>query len=354
MATNQFLTLKDITAQTGTSAVVGLVDNIVNVAPELDRVLGRPIKGISDKALILTALGSNGAFRKIGGGVALSAPSFDRKRFGCMPWEAQMEVPQDLLIEMAESMTPNQIFEREAYAVMRQKALKIGKQFYLGSANDPNGPMGLIDFLALQRTQVDTRTGLKIDQVIDAGGTTAGSCETIWFIKMGPADVCWLFGNGRGITMEPWYKQRTLGADSTANNQTYRLAWLSNLFGYVGTSCANYHAVGAIINVDVANGTTAPTNGAGGNGLWNDTVVADLYSKWPITEAADLCFCTKKAAAMLQKQRAVTNFVTGGDGRGYTTASAPIADFPTKLPTFNNIPIVVTDSIAPANQLILN
>ena len=348
MANNQFLTLKDITAATGTSPVVGLVDNIVNVAPELDRVLGRPIKGISEKGLILTALGSNGAFRKIGGGVALSAPSFDRKRFGCMPWEAQMEVPQDLLIEMAESMTPNQIFEREAYATMRQKALKIGRQFYLGSANDPNGPMGLIDFLALQHTQVDTRTGLKIDQVIDAGGTTAGSCETIWFIKMGPADICWLFGNGRGITMEPWYKQRTAGIDSTPNNPTYRLAWLSNLFGYVGTSCQNYHAVGAIINVDVVNGTTTS------NGLWNDSLVTSLYAKWPITESADLCFASKKAIAMLQGTRAVTNFVTGGDGRGFTSASAPIANFPTNLPTFNNIPIIPTDSIVPANQLILN
>jgi hypothetical protein len=354
MATNQFLTLKDITAAEGASPVVGMVDNIVNVAPELDRVLGRPIPGISEKSLILTALGSNAAFRKIGGGVALSAPSFDRKRFGCMPWDCQMEVPEDILIEMKDSQTPNMIFDRFSYAAMRQKALKIGKQFYLGSANDPNGPMGLIDFLALQRTQVDTRTGLKIDQVIDCGGTNAGTCETIWFIKMGPADVCWLFGNGRGIVMNPWIRQRTAGVDSTVNNPTYRTAWLANTFGYIGTSFANYHAIGALINVDTTNGTVAPVNGAGGNGLWNDNVVADLYAKWPITESADLVFCTKRAATMLQKTRSVTNFVTGGDGRGFTTASAPIADFPTRLPTFNNIPIVVTDSITPANQIVLN
>lgn len=346
MATNQFLTLKDITAAEGASPVVGMVDNIVNVAPELDRVLGRPISGISDKSLILTAVGSNAAFRKIGGGVALSAPSFDRKRFGCMPWDCQMEVPEDILIEMKDSQTPNMIFERFSYAAMRQKALKIGKQFYLGSANDANGPMGLIDFLALQRTEVDTRTGLKIDQVIDAGGTIAGNCETIWFIKMGPADVCWLFGNGRGIVMNPWMRQRTLGVDATANNPTYRTSWLANTFGYIGTSFANYHAVGAIINVDVTNGTTTA------NGLWDDKTVAKLYAKWPITEAADLAFCTKKAAASLQQQRTVTNFVSGD--RAWTAGSAVIADFPTKLPTFNNIPLIVTDSIVPANQIILN
>lgn len=349
---NQFLTLKDITAGEFTSAEVGLVDNIVNVAPELDRVLGRPIAGISERSLILTALGSNAAFRKVGGGVQLSAPSFDRKRFNCMPWDCQMEVPEDVLIEMQGSMTPSSIFERMATAAMRQKALKIGRQFYGGSSIDPNGPMGLIDFLAIQRTQVDSRTGLKIDQVIDAGGTTAGSCQTIWFIKMGPADICWLFGNGKGITMNPWMRQRTSGADSTANAPTHRTAWVANTFGYLGLSCANYHAVGAIINVDTTNGTIYNQTGTA-NGLWNDNAVADLFAKWPITEKPDLAFCTQNAATMLQKQRTVTNFVNGS-GREWTTGAAPLANFPTSLPTMNGIPLIVTDSITAANQLILS
>ncbi len=236
---NQYLTLKDITAGEFCDEVVGLVDNIVNVAPELDRVLGRPIEGISDRALIMTAIGSNAAFRKVGGGVQLSAPSFDRKRFNCFPWDCQMEVPEDLLIEMKGSQTPSMIFERFATAAMRQKALRIGKQFYLGSANDPNGPMGLIDFLALQRTQVDSRTGRKIDQAIDAGGTTNGQCEIVWFIKQGPQGVHWMFGNGRGIMMNPWMKQRIAGLDSTVNAPTYRMAWLANTFGYIGTSMFN-------------------------------------------------------------------------------------------------------------------
>ncbi len=344
---NQFLTIKDITAAEGTSPVVGLVDNIVNVAPELDRVLGRPISGISEKSLILTALGSNAAFRKIGGGVQLSAPSFDRKRFNCMPWDCQMEVPEDILIEMKDSQSPNHIFERFATAAMRQKALKIGRQFYLGSAIDPNGPMGLIDFLALQRTQVDSRTGLKIDQAIDAGGTTAGSCQVMWFIKMGPADVCWLFGNGRGITMNPWMRQRTASVDSTPNNPLYRTSWVANTFGYIGTSMANYHAVGAIINIDPVNGTTTA------NGLINDAQIAKLFAKWPITEKPDLAFCTQLVASALQQQRTVTNFVSGS-GREWTKGSAPLADFPTTLPTMGNIPLIVTDSIVPSNQIVLN
>jgi hypothetical protein len=54
----------------------------------------------------------------------------------------------------------------------------------------------------------------------------------------------------------------------------------------------------------------------------------------------------------LQQQRTVTNFVNGD--RGWTKGSAPIADFPTTLPTCGNIPLIVTDSIVPGNQYVTN
>lgn len=350
---NQYITLKDITSAEGTDEAVGLVDNIVNVAPELDRVMGRPISGISDRALIMTAIGSNAAFRKVGGGVQLSAPSFDRKRFNCFPWDCQMEVGEDLLIEQSKegSQSPSMIFERFATAAMRQKALRIGKQFYLGSANDPNGPMGLIDFLAIQRTQVDSRTGLKIDQAIDAGSAVFGACQIVWFIKQGPQGVHWMFGNGRGIMMNPWIRQRVGGLDSTANVPTYRTAWLANTFGYIGTSMFNYHAVGCIYNINAtpttaAGVTTYPTP-------LTDGMTAALWAKWPITEKPDLAFCTQNAAASLQMSRTVTNFVNNG-GRQWTSGASPIADFPTSLPNCGNIPLIVTDSIVPSNQIVLN
>ena len=348
---NQFLTLKDIVALNRLTdpASVGLVDNIVNVAPELDRILGRPIPGISYEATILTALGSNGGFRKVGSGRPFSAMSIDEKRFNCFPWDAPFSVDEALLIKKeAQGETPAEVLETFATSGARQKALDLGRQFYTGSLNDPLGPPGLLDFLYTQRTQVDSRTGLKIDQVVDVGGTTAGNCEIVWFIKQGPQGVHWLFGNGRGIIMNPWVRLPGVASpDWTAQNPLYQTAWRSNMFGYIGTSMAQYHAVGAIINVDVTNGTTTA------NGLWNDNAVADLFAKWPITLKPDLALCTQNAAKMLQKTRAVTNFVSSGE-RGWTSDSAPIGEFPTKLPTMGGIPLVVTDSITPGNQLVLN
>ena len=347
---NQFLTLKDVTSldHLADPASVGLVDNIVNVAPELERVLGRPIPGISYEDTILTAIGSNAAFRNANSGVPLSAPSIDTKRFSCMPFDCQNRVDEAILEARAsQGESPAFVFETIATANARQKAIRIGRQFYQGSLNDAKGPPGLIDFLTTSRTQVDSRTGKKIDQAIDAGGSTSAACEIIWFIKQGPQGVHWLFGNGRGIYMNPWRPQQVLSPDATANTPLYNLSWCSNTFGYIGTSMANYHAVGAIINVDVTNGTTTA------NGLWDDKVVAKLWAKFPITEKPDLAFCTQNAAAALQQQRTVTNFVTGGN-RGGTEGMAPIADFPTRLPTAGNIPLIVTDSIQLGNQLVLS
>lgn len=328
---------------------VGLVDNIVNVAPEIDRVLGRPIPGISYEATILTALGSNAGFRRVNSGVNFSAPSLDEKRFNCFPFDCQFSVDEALLIKkQGMGETPAEVFTTFATSGVRQKALTLGRQFYQGSLNDPLGPPGLVDFLYTQRTQVDSRTGRKIDQVVDAGGTTAGQCETIWFIKQGPQGVHWMFGNGTGVIMNPWVRlPGQLSPDSTANNPLYQTSWKSNLFGYIGTSMAQYHAVGAIINVDVTSGTTTA------NGLWNDTTVATLWAKFPITLKPDMAFCTQNAAAMLQKQRTVTNFVMGSN-REFSSGIAPIADFPTSLPTAGNIPLIVTDSITPGNQYIVN
>ena len=341
---DQYLTLKDITAWDNTDDVVGLVENIINVAPELDVVMGRPIKGISYRARVRTAIAANAAFRKANSGVSLSASSYDRKRFNCFPFDVQMRIDEAELIEgQSEGDLPGKIITEETVGAMRAKALVVGKQFYQGTLNDPLGCPGLIDFLTTARTQVDSRTGKKIDQTIDAGGTTVGACEIIWFIKQGPQGVHWLFGNGKGITMNPPMWQQVTAADNSGKNRSLCF----NLFGYLGTSMANYHAVGAIINVDVTNGTTTA------NGLWDDKSVAKLWAKFPITEKPDMCLCTQNAAAALQQQRAVTNFAQNGENSG-TGRIAPIGLFPTNLPTAGNIPIVVTDSIQLGNQTVLS
>ena len=350
------MTLKEVTSLNALNApgTVGLVDNIVNAAPELDRIPGRIIPGTSYEASILTAVGSNAGFRGANSGVPFSAPSIDEKRFNTFPFDCQFSVDEALLIKgKSQGDSPAQIFTAHTSAGVRQKALKLGRQVYMGSLNDPKGPPGLADFLFTQRTQVDSRTGLKIDQVVDAGDATPGACEIIWFVKTGPQGFHLLFGNGTGIIMGPWVRlPGQPSPDSTGANPLYQTAWKNNLFGYIGTSMAQVHAVGAIINVNsVTNGTT--------NGIptyphpLTDGMTGILWGKFPIELKPDLCFATQRAIVSLQMSRSVTNFVNSGN-RDWTGGAAPIANFPTHLPLCGGIPIIPTDSIIPGNQYILN
>lgn len=352
MPANQFLTLKDLAAlnRLADPASVGLVDNIINYAPEVERVVGRSIPGISYPATILTAIGSNLAFRKVNSGVPLSAFSVDIKRFNTFPLDGQVSVDDALVEERMTEAGESRgfVFATYATSLMRQKALSLGKQFYAGSSNDPNGCPGLIDFLTIQRTQVDSRTGLKIDQVVDAGGTVAGQCEIVWFIKMGEQGVHWMWGKGRAPYMNTWIPMNLESPDSTANSKKYSRQWRSNLFGWVGLSMAQYHAVGAIINVN-----STPSGATSVNPL-TDALVAELWAKWPVTLKPDICFATQNAIRSLQLTRTVTLFANSKQSMDATEGTAPIAKWPVDLPTAGGIPIVPTDSIQVGNQVILN
>jgi len=343
---DQYLTLKDATAARGTDAAVGIVDNIINNAPEMGVVLGRPIAGIEYKALIRTAIPANAGFRKVNSGVPLGASSYDRKRFNCYPFDMQFRIDQMLVeAQEAEGQTAADFMTAELMGASRAKALYLGKQFYVGTANDPLGFPGLLDFFTTSRTQADSRTGRKIDQYIEAGGTAAGQCQNVWFIKMGPQGVHLLFGKGAGIRSNPWFLQQVASPDGAGKN----VSFCTNYYGWIGSSMAQYHAVGMIGNIN-----PTPTTAAGVTSYTNpftDDQVSALYAKFPIGMAPDLCFVTKVGAASLQKSRAVTNFVSSGD-RKFTQGIAPTADFPTSLPTMNGIPIVVTDSIQNGNQFI--
>lgn len=356
MGSNQLFTLKDVTAanKLNLPGSVGLVDNIINVAPEIEKIPGRVIPGLSYEATILTAVGDNMAFRALNSGVTLSAPSLDVKRFNTFALDCQFAVDEgEIIREEAQGQAMSQTLSIHASAGVRQKALKLGRQVYQGSMNDPMGFPGLIDMLYTQRTQVDSRTGLKINQAIDAGGTAAGACEIVWFVKTGPQGIHFIFGNGTGILMGPWMRLPGQPAPNwTQGNPLVSTQWKNNMFGYIGLSMAQIHAVGALVNINsVQNGTT--------NGIptypnpFTDGLATRLYGLWPIGAKPDLCFATQNAIVSLQMSRSVTNMVINGEN-SKTGRIAPIADFPTHLPTCGNIPIIPTDSIMPGNQIFLN
>jgi hypothetical protein len=315
---DRFLSLLDITSRRGTSAAVGLIEEVVTYAPELDKVMGRPIPGTSYKARVRTSFTSKPAFRSANAGVEIGASAYTQRRFDCFFFDAQLQV-DEALARAAENEgdTLATLQADEASGAMQQKAIALGAQFYRGTTADPAGFPGLIDLLYA-------------NQIVDAGGSGAGACERVWFVWMDVKGVHFLFGGNQGLDIKPWQLQQV----KDASNKSL-MAWVSNISGYIGLSSAHTRAIGCVKNVDntLANGNEAKP--------FTDKLAADLLSKFPVGIQPNLIFMSRASRRGLQKSRTVT---LQGDGKRGSVGAATglVAPLPTEV---QGVPIVVTDSI---------
>ena len=319
MADN-FLSLLDLAKRRGTDATVGLVEEVITFAPEIDRVLGHPINGINYTARVRTGYSAGGVFRNANEGVAIGASTFAQKRFDCFFFDSQLQVDEAVaLAAQQDGDSLGTLQSDEAIGAMRAKAITLGTQFYKGTAADAKGHPGLTDFL-------------NTSQVVDAGGTSTG-CERVWFIWMNPQGVHYIFGANQGIQLKPWTFQQVKDA---SNNSL--MAYVSNVSGYLGLSCAHNRAVGCIKNIK--------TTISGGNYTTpvTDKLIAQVEATFPVGIQPNLCFMSRNARASLQAARTVTLFAQASTPTATNNGGAGnIAPLPTH--TASGIPIVVTDSI---------
>lgn len=355
---NEFLGLLDITARRGTDQAVGTVEEVITYAPEMERILGRPIPGTHYTARVRTAYTANAAFRKANQGSPLAASQFTQKRFDAFFFDTQLQV-DEAVARAAEQEGDSlaSLQSDEAIGALRAKAIAFGKQFYQGTLNDANGFPGLIDFLTSQASVTDPITNAAVDQTVDAAGTSTG-CERVWMVWNHLQGVHFLFGGNQGIDIKPWTLQQVVDP----NDSTKRLmAWVSNLSGFIGLSMAHVRAVGCIKNVKCGR------DGSGAKPV-TDKLIAQLEAKFPVgmqpngggaggypapaagqagvaTPAGQwLCFMSRGARASLQQSRTVSLLANMGmDTNKLSGAAGIIAPLPTH--TASGVPIIVTDSI---------
>jgi hypothetical protein len=337
MNPQNFLSLLDISKRRGTDAAVGLIEEVVNYAPEIERILGRPIPGTSYPARIRSLLTEGGAFRKANQGALPGASSYDERRFNCYFFDSQLQVDEAIARaaeQEGDSLAMLQAEESEG--AIRSKAIQLGKQLYAGHAVDPLGFPGLIDYFDTYSTIIDQRTNAAIDLAVTAGGSSA-TCEIVWYIRMHPQGVHFLWGGNQGIDIKPWQLQYV----PDQNDPSKRLqAWLTNLSGFIGLSCAHPFAIGIVKNVDNTNSYVHP---------YTDALDAALMAKFPVGFAPNMVFMSRQSRAGLQKSRTVTLF---GQMTNATSANSGAAGLIAPIPTMtgSGIPIVVTDSILLGNN----
>ena len=340
---NQFLSLLDITARGGTDAAVGLVEEVSTYAPELEKIMGRPIPGKSYLAKIRTALTANAAFRAVNTGTGVGASRYTQKRFDCFMFDAQLQVDEaEALASEQQGDSLAELQADEAAGAVRAKAINLGQQIWGSAPAQTSGTVGFpgaTDLLTSQLNVIDTLTSAAINQSVDAGGSSS-SCERVWYVWNHLQGFHLLFGGNQGLDIEPWRKQVVTDTSNAANRY---FAWVSNVKGLIGLSMAHIRAVGCIRNVDATFSNNAYTK------PWTDAMSARLWALFPVGLKPNLCFASRGAIASLQAARTVTIFANAGTPTARTPGvTGSIAAWPTS--DINGVPIIPTDSILKTAQ----
>jgi len=308
---NKYLSLLDISKRNGTDASIGLVEEVLTYAPEIDSLLGRVIPGTSYKTRVRKSLPAGPAFRAANEGSDIVSSAYEQRLCECYVFDAQFRV-DEAVADAPEEGGREQLLADEAIGVVRQKAIALGDQFYRGKTADAKG------FIGLQASYDAT------NMEVSAGGVS-GTATSVWAVWNDPHGVHWVFGGNGGLTMSPWTRQQV----QDANSRAY-FAWVSNLYGWVGLSVNHSQAIGRIKLITDAKPLT-------------DSLIADLVAKFPvpIVQSGNLkLFMNRRARSLLQKSRSVTIF--SGLGQRASGAMENVAPLPTEA---FGIPIIVTDSI---------
>lgn len=311
----QHLTLLDIAKSNGSDRTVGLIEENLNAAPEFEAFPARQIAGTSFKTLVRTAYPTTG-FRAANEGVEPTKSSYVNKMFETFYYDGQMEVDKAVATADEQGEAHSLAMEEDGHS--RAFLLTSGKQFWYGTGTggDAKGFPGAVQV-------VDSSL------VVDAAGTTADTCSSVYAVVAAPKFFEVMLGNNTVLNVGQW-RQQTITRSSKEMT-----AWKNSLEGWVGSAFYSKYAVGRIKKL------TADS----GKGL-TDALLADLLNKFPIGVKPTHIFMSRRSRRQLQTSRSVTLF---GQGTSRPNQAA-IAPIPTE---YDGVPIIATDSILDTEALTL-
>lgn len=288
---------------------VGLIEESLAAAPEVNAIMGRTIPGTTYKTLVRTSLPA-GAFTRLNEGVNATASVLEQRISQCYLYRNAVQI--DLAAENAsEGLGIGDLEMIESLGVVEDALRKIGKQIWYGTTTDSKGFPGLKSVLAKGDATVT-----------DAGGNTSNLQSSVYFVKVGIKDVHLLYGNGATLALSPFANQTLYDANS------YPYAGrVANLTSWVGMQVGNANAVGRICNLTEAVPLT-------------DVLLAKELALFKIGYRPTHIFMSRRSRRQLQVARTVTLF--GQSGQGGAKSAATLFNDPDE---FMGIPIITTDQI---------
>jgi hypothetical protein len=163
--------------------------------------------------------------------------------------------------------------------------------------------------------------------VVDAGGTTASTGSSAWFVREGVKDVQWVWGANGSLALSP-IRVETI----TGENSKGMAGYVRELLAYPGLQVGSTQSICRIKKL------TADS----GKGL-TDALISQALAKFPPGRGPTHLLMHSRSLAQLQASRTATS-----------PSGAP-APYPTAIVGMDgsNIPIKVTDAISITESLTL-
>jgi len=298
----------------------GLIDETSKAHPELSLGASRTIKGIKFKTLVRTGLASpsTGSFRDANAGTAGIKNTYENREFETFICEPRW-IADKAVADRSEDGAQAYLFQ-EAQGVMEGEMQAICRQFYYGNTStvgvgNTKGFPGLVDVYD------------STNMVVDAGGTTADTGSSVWFVKFGPQNVQWLWGENGAMTPSDVRIADIIDPADTATPPTkYFTGYVQTMLYYPGLQCSSIRSMVRIKKLTADSGKTL-----------TDILLYRALAKFEVGIVPDICLMNRRSLQQLRESRTATNA---------TGAPAPN---PTEV--CGGIPIALTDSILNTESL---
>ena len=300
--------LLDIAKLNGSDTIVGLIEETLTYAPEVQIMPARTIRGTSYKIASRVTYPGVG-FRAANEGSTPTKSEFESQLIECYILSGAVQA--DVAVARAYEDGEQAWKDVESVGVMRQAMIELGSQVIYGTSVDSKG------FPGLQAIHTAFNAGL----VVDAGGTTGGTASSVYGINTDTQGVQLVFGAGTTFELGEWR------IENVGTSSVYP-AHVANLTAWVGMQVGSKYSVGRLKDATAESGAGV-----------TDAKLAELLSKYPVGYRPNYWLMNRRSAYQLQVSRSASSVQNGVKTSSGSEIFAP-------LPTESNgIPIVITDSI---------
>ena len=301
--------LLDIAKLNGSDTIVGLIEETLTYAPEVQIMPARTIRGTSYKIASRVSYPGVG-FRAANEGSTPTKSEFENQLIECYILSGAVQA--DLAVARAYEDGEQAWKDIESVGVMRQAMIELGSQVIYGTTADAKG------FPGLQAIHTAFNSGL----VVDAGGTTGGTASSVYGINTDTQGVQLVFGAGTTFELGEWR------IENVGTSSVYP-AHVANLTAWVGMQVGSKYSVGRLKDATADSGAGV-----------TDAKLAELLSKYPVGYRPNYWLMNRRSAFQLQSSRSSSVIYSGVKSSSGAEVFAPLPS------ESNGIPIVITDSIA--------